>query len=290
MSDVSKVVSIALGEVGYQEKASNGSLDLAAANAGTANWTKYARDLAAAGYYNGDKNGYEWCDVFVDWCFYKAFGKTEGQLTEYQSGPLGAAVPYSAGYYKARGRYDQTPRAGDQVFFQENGALVHTGIVVEVTPTQIVTVEGNKSDQVTRQTRSRSGGYIAGYGHPDYDGSAPAAPPASVTAPAADPVRTWQTWLGVTADGAYGAATRTAAIAKALRGYGASHSLASGATGDMVKVLQGRLYSLGYDPKGLDGQYGPGMAAAVKAFQAKTPGLAADGVIGESTLAALLGL
>ena len=74
MSRAEEVITIALAEVGYREKASNASLDAPQANAGSGNWTKFARDLAAAGYYNGNKNGYAWCDVFVDWCFYKAFG------------------------------------------------------------------------------------------------------------------------------------------------------------------------------------------------------------------------
>ena len=176
MSDATQVIAIALGEVGYREKASNASLDLAAANAGTGNWTKYARDLWNAGYYNGNKNGYAWCDVFVDWCFFKAFGKTEGQLVECQTGPLGAACPYSAGYYKALGRYDREPRSGDQVFFQQQGALVHTGIVAEVTASQIVTVEGNSSNMVAKRTYKRSDSYIDGYGHPRYDVEAEAVP------------------------------------------------------------------------------------------------------------------
>ena len=74
MSKPSDIVTIALAEVGYREKTSNAALDDKTANAGAANWTKYARDLAAAGYYNGNKNGYAWCDVFVDWCFFKAYG------------------------------------------------------------------------------------------------------------------------------------------------------------------------------------------------------------------------
>lgn len=286
MSDAAKVISVALGEVGYQEKATNAQLDDPGTNAGSGNWTKYARDLAAAGYYNGDKNGFEWCDVFVDWCFYKAFGKTEGELAQYQSGPLGAAVPYSAGYYKAKGRYDGTPRVGDQAFFQENGALVHTGIVTEVTPTTITTVEGNKGNRVSKQTYRRTDSYIAGYGHPDYDGSGGATPPV----PETDPVKEWQTWLGVTADGAYGAATRTAAIAKALLGYAARYSLTIGSRGDMVKAVQGCLYTLDCDPMGLDGVYGPDTAAAVRAYQSRTPGLTADGVAGEATFAALFDL
>ena len=57
MSKASEIVAIALAQIGYKEKASNKNLDDPAANAGSANWTKYARDLASAGYYNGNKNG-----------------------------------------------------------------------------------------------------------------------------------------------------------------------------------------------------------------------------------------
>ena len=46
MSKPSDIVTIALAEVGYWEKASNASLDDKTANAGAANWTKYARDLS----------------------------------------------------------------------------------------------------------------------------------------------------------------------------------------------------------------------------------------------------
>ena len=66
MATAKQVVDIALGELGYHEKASNNNLDSKTGNSGGNNWTKYARDLANAGYYNGNKNGYEWCDVFVD--------------------------------------------------------------------------------------------------------------------------------------------------------------------------------------------------------------------------------
>ena len=173
MSKPSDIVTIALAEVGYREKASNTSLDDKTANAGAANWTKYARDLAAAGYYNGNKNGYAWCDVFVDWCFFKAYGAVEGQRIQCQSGPLGAGCIFSAQYYQQKGRYDRNPKVGDQVFFQSGGEIGHTGIVVEVTDSTIVTVEGNSSDQVKKNTYNRSSSYIAGYGHPLYGESDP---------------------------------------------------------------------------------------------------------------------
>ena len=43
--DRQKVISIALTEVGYLEKASNDQLDDKTANAGNKNYTKYARDM-----------------------------------------------------------------------------------------------------------------------------------------------------------------------------------------------------------------------------------------------------
>ena len=52
MSKASEVVSIALSQIGYKEKASNSNLDNNTANAGSANWTKYARDLTAVKFLN----------------------------------------------------------------------------------------------------------------------------------------------------------------------------------------------------------------------------------------------
>jgi len=109
------LVAIAKAEVGYHEKASNSDLDDASANSGSNNFTKYARDLANAGYYNGDKNGYAWCDVFVDWCFYQLCGNNaiEAEDMIYQDGDCGAGCEYSANYYKSAGAFDLQPKVGD---------------------------------------------------------------------------------------------------------------------------------------------------------------------------------
>ena len=48
-----ELLKIAAAEIGYKEKESNSNLDNPSANAGDANFTKYARDLAAAGYRPG---------------------------------------------------------------------------------------------------------------------------------------------------------------------------------------------------------------------------------------------
>lgn len=276
MAKASEVIKIALAEVGYHEKATNASLDLATANAGSGNWTKYARDLYNAGYYNGNKNGYSWCDVFVDWCFYKAFGKTEGQLIECQTGTLGASCPYSAQYYKAQGRYDRNPRVGDQVFYQQNGELVHTGIVVEVNGSTIVCVEGNASDQVKKLTYNLSNTYIAGFGHPKYDDS-----PAS---------------SGNSATSSTSPATPTVTTPKVGKAFNVQlHELDIGCTGPEVKNVQRILHTrgcTGADEKviDVDGEYGPNTKAAMKKLQMQLfPGQTAeqDGIWGAKTALAV---
>lgn len=165
------LIAIAAAEIGYHEKASNSQLDNNTANSGSGNWTKYARDLAAAGYYNGNKNGYAWCDVFVDWCFYQLAGQntTKAQDLECQTGTLGAGCSFSRQYYQQQGRLVDTPQPGDQVFFQQNGSIVHTGIVETVSGSTITTIEGNSSDRVERRSYARSNSYIKDFGRPKYD-------------------------------------------------------------------------------------------------------------------------
>jgi len=65
-------------------------------------------------------------------------------------------------------------------------------------------------------------------------------------------------------------------------------TLQKGSSGPDVQALQQRLSDLGFDPNGLDGNFGPGTEAAVRAFQA-AKGLGVDGKVGANTLAALLG-
>ena len=45
MTDRERILAIALGEVGYQEKETNASLDSFTANSGDENFTKYAREV-----------------------------------------------------------------------------------------------------------------------------------------------------------------------------------------------------------------------------------------------------
>ena len=63
-------------------------------------------------------------------------------------------------------------------------------------------------------------------------------------------------------------------------------TLRQGSSGPDVKDLQEKLKDLGFDPNGVDGQFGAGTRDAVIAFQ-QSKGLQADGIAGPATLAAL---
>lgn len=67
---------------------------------------------------------------------------------------------------------------------------------------------------------------------------------------------------------------------------GPSQTLQPGNTGTQVKELQQALTTLGYSPGKADGDYGIGTKVAVEKFQL-AKGLAADGVVGPATLAAI---
>lgn len=168
----SKVIEIAKGEIGYYEKASNSQLDDKTANKGSGNWTKYARDLdLVTDFYNGKKNGFAWCDVFVDWCFYKAFGATVARKLLCQpTKSAGAGCTYSYRYYKAKGQVGKIPKIGAQIFFgyAENN-LTHTGLVYNFDSSYVYTIEGNTSDCVAYRKYSRNASNIWGYGYPAYD-------------------------------------------------------------------------------------------------------------------------
>lgn len=180
MSTVRDLIEIALNEVGYKEKKSNRYLDSKTLNAGNGNYTKYARDLDnIKGFYNGKKQGFAWCDVFVDWCFVKAFGASKAKSLLCQpTNSLGAGVLYSRNYFKNKNQYYETPKVGDQIFFKKGAILTHTGLVYKVDNTYVYTVEGNtyESNQVVSNGESvckkkykLNSSFIDGYGRPKYE-------------------------------------------------------------------------------------------------------------------------
>ena len=258
-----QLVAIAEAEIGYHEKASNSNLDSKPANSGNGNYTKYSRDLHKAGYYNGNKQGFDWCDQFVDWCFFKLCGnKDKAEYIECQTGNYGAGCGYSLKYYKAAGRFDGNPKVGDQIFFKytdDDSTADHTGIVVDLTATMILTVEGNSGGEVKHKAYQRTDKTIIGYGHPRYD---------------AEPKKT------VTKE------VKTVDISMPV--------LRRGSSGNAVKTLQRLLRQLEYvnaDGKTyitVDGSFGSNTEAAVRRYQKNRGAKNPDGIVGEWTWNKLL--
>lgn len=262
----SKVLAVADAEVGYLEKKSNAQLDDKTANAGSGNYTKYARDLDnIPGFYNGRKNGYAWCDMFVDWCFVQAFGvEVTKNLLGQPNNSLGAGCKYSANYYRSMGQfYTSNPKPGDQIFYWDKGKtkVAHTGLVYKVDKSKVYTIEGNTSGAsgviangggVCKKSYSLTYSQIYGYGRPKYDDEPINVEPPKVEKPKDDGM------------------------------------LSKGDTGAKVKELQENLIKLGYScgRYGADGDFGDVTLKAVKKFQADNK-LSADGVVGPKTFVAI---
>ena len=285
--DKQKVIDIALAEVGYLEKASNSSLDDKTANAGKKNYTKYARDLDKINFYNGRKNGFDWCDVFVDWCFVQAYGKDAALELTCQpikaANNCGAGCKWSRGYYKNKGQlYLTGPQPGDQIFFysSDKSSISHTGLVYKVDGSKVYTVEGNTSSSsgvianggaVSKKSYSLNYARIAGYGRPKYGAE---------TAPGSSGQKDKET-PAQSATGATAATTGGKAVTVTLT------TLKNGSNGPEVKTLQRLLNTLGYSCGNVDGSFGPKTEAAVKKFQ-KAVGLEVDGYCGQKTWTAVL--
>lgn len=130
---INVLIKIAEAEIGYLEKKSNDQLDSKTANAGSANYTKYWRDVYPS------YQAQPWCAAFVSWCFEKAFGlETAKKLLKHW--------PYT--YCPTLGDLftkNANPKVGDIVIFFRGGEFAHTGIVTAVSGDRFETIEGNTS-------------------------------------------------------------------------------------------------------------------------------------------------
>ena len=262
---IAKLVSCAKNQVGYLEKKTNAYLDDKTANAGSNNWNRYARDIdnKYPEFYNGKKNGFSWCDIFVDWVFIECFGYENALKLLYQpEKSAGAGCKYSADYYRRNNAFFKQPNVGDQVFFGDYGNEGHTGIVVAVNGNVITTVEGNTSggygvdangDGVYLKKYNISTQYIPGFGRPN--------------------------WEVVSSNAGNEEASETVSYP----------TIKLGSKGSEVKKAQQLLIAKGYScgTAGADGDFGAATYNAVKKFQADN-GLEADGIVGANTWAALL--
>ena len=258
-----KLVKIAEAEIGYHEKASNSNLDSKTENSGNKNFTKYGRDLFNAGFFNGNKNGFDWCAQFPTWCVWKLTGKNK-KKTEYilcVGGDLSAGCGFALKYYKSEGRFDKTPKVGDQIFFKysnDDSTADHTGIVVRVTDSLIETIEGNSGNEVKRKVYQRNDRTIIGYGHPRYD----AEPKKTTIKPYA---KTCNVTMPIIREGSSGSSVKT--LQRLLR-----QLMYVGNDGKLIEV---------------DGKFGPSTKAALIRWQKKHLG-GSDGICGVKTWTKLL--
>lgn len=182
--DRSKVIQIATREIGYLEKSAAaykkdpGILDQKTAGAGYDNYTKYGRDMHRVYPSVMDLHA-PWCDAFVDWCFYTAYGIATAKSL--LAGDFDDYTVASAGMYAKHGALDKKPEAGAQIFFTRNGQIsgcYHTGLVIAVAADgkTVTTIEGNTS--ATGSGIEANGGTVAKkvrnvntytlFGHPSY--------------------------------------------------------------------------------------------------------------------------
>lgn len=255
MSEINKILEIANSEVGYLEKNSREQLGEKTANAGDKNYTKYAEEMDTLNVYNGKKQGYAWCNVFIDWCFYKALGLDRAR--ELLIG-FSAGCTQDYNWLKAKGQIVSEPQVGDLVFF---GDLSHIGIIEKVDNERIYTIEGNTSNkaeliinggQVAKKSYLKSSKYIYGYARPKYSDSIQNTTENNTEQQVTYPL------------------------------------LKKGSKGNFVRIVQEKLIQKGYVlPKfGVDGDFGSETEEVVKQLQ-RDVHIEVDGIVGKNTWNAL---
>ena len=284
---VDKVLAIAKAEVGYLEKKNGDARYLydKRANAGYNNYTKYGKEMHEV-YPSVMDYPAAWCDCFVDWCFYKAYGIAtaksllDGNFDDY-------TVASALMYKNHNAWYTNNPKVGDQVFFKNSyGGICHTGLVIAVDNLYIHTIEGNTSAAlgvvangggVAQKKYALNYNRIAGYGRPKYDKGN-----SNTNTVVIEPVRTnsvkytkkqfikdVQKAIGAKVDGIAGPETlsKTITVSKSKN---RKHAV--------VKPIQKYLNKIGYNCGIADGIAGAKFDAAIKAYQ-KANGCVADGEI-----------
>ncbi|WP_124067522.1 CHAP domain-containing protein [Clostridium sp. E02] len=170
---VNDLITKAKSWTGYLEKASNTNLDDFTANAGSNNYTCFARDYKIHTGYN--LQGQPWCAMFVSEAFVQMYGVKAAK--KMLGGALYHYCPTGVNLYKAADRWYTTPEPGDVIFFYNGTRAYHTGIVTEVTSNRVKTIEGNTSGAsgviengggVCQKSYSLKDSKIMGYGRPDW--------------------------------------------------------------------------------------------------------------------------
>ena len=187
------IVAMAESQVGYLEKASNAYLDDFTANAGSANYTKFARDIWPS------LQAQPWCDIFVSWCAEKA-GEAQA-VGRYAYCPSHVQFFRNRGQWYPRGK--RTPQPGDVIFFGYSSEAAHVGLVRYTAGDYVFTVEGNASGYsgltpnggaVVKKSYLLGSSYILGYGVPAYSGADTPLPEPEPEVKTENRYAPWRTW------------------------------------------------------------------------------------------------
>lgn len=176
MGTLDSLIARGIAEEGYVEKASNKDLDSKTGNKGTGNYTKYARDVNAAGLMGCQAQA--WCCTFQFWLDLMEFG-VDKALANWNMTPK-SYVGYNCfstyNAFKKAGKVGMEPRLGAVVIFN----FSHAGRVVKIYEKNGRKVwdclEGNTSSnlndrnggQVKIKTRDWSDPTVKGFCYIDY--------------------------------------------------------------------------------------------------------------------------
>lgn len=178
---VQPIINWTENERNYTEKDSLTDLDDKTKNAGDDNYTKYSQEVDALGVFSAQVQGQPWCATWVTDGFINTYGVDKGldMLCQPSKNSNAACCGDAAEYYQKAGRWYTSPQVGDQVFFKTTKyQYAHTGIITEVTNTEVTTIEGNTSSEkgvisnggaVTKKHYPIGYSGFKGFGRPKYE-------------------------------------------------------------------------------------------------------------------------
>lgn len=178
---IQPIINWAENERNYTEKDSLTDLNDKTKNAGDDNYTKYSQEVDALGVFSAQVQGQPWCATWVTDGFINTYGVNKGldMLCQPNKNSNAACCGDAAEYYQKAGRWYTSPQVGDQVFFKTTKyQYAHTGIVTEVTDTEVTTIEGNTSSEkgvvsnggaVTKKHYPVGYSGFKGFGRPKYE-------------------------------------------------------------------------------------------------------------------------
>lgn len=162
-----ELIKKAASQVGYKESSGN--------------VTKYGAYFDAKPpkgawqFFNGKKNGTEWCSLFVHWCYCQLEDpkKVRENMGEPSDGSknCAAGVLYFYRYmeYKKRIVNKKQGKAGDIIFLNTKKKPGHVGLIEKVSTLYYHTIEGNASNMVKRKKYLKISSKIFALGRYPYD-------------------------------------------------------------------------------------------------------------------------